>query len=86
VQLLVSPVGGQGFLLGRGNQQLDERVLSRVARNDLLIVCTSEKLGSLAGGPLWMDAQDPALVERFAGPRRVIVGRGHEAVVRVAVA
>lgn len=86
VQLVVSPVGGQGFLFGRGNQQLDERVLARIAAEDLLIVCTPEKLGALAGGPLWMDVEDPALLERFAGARRVIIGRGHEAVVRVAIA
>ncbi|MFA5606645.1 MAG: NAD(+)/NADH kinase [Leucobacter sp.] len=86
VQLVVSPVGGQGFLLGRGNQQIDERVLARVDADDLLIVCTSAKLGDLAGGPFWIDAQDPSLIERFAGPRRVIVGRHHEAVVRVSIA
>ena len=86
VQLVVSPVGGQGFLFGRGNQQLDERVLARIAAEDLLIVCTPEKLGALAGGPLWMDVEDPALLERFAGARRVVIGRGHEAVVRVAIA
>lgn len=86
VQLVVSPVGGQGFLLGRGNQQLDGRVLARVASDDLLIVCTAEKLGALAGGPFWVDVEDPALARHLAGPRRVIVGRNHEAVVRVAVA
>ena len=86
VQLVVSPVGGQGFLLGRGNQQIDERVLSRVETDDLLIVCTPAKLAELAGGPMWIDAQDPASIERFAGPRRVIIGRHHEAVVRVALA
>lgn len=86
VQLVVSPVGGQGFILGRGNQQIDARVLARVNADDLIIVCTSAKLGDLSGGPLWIDAQDMVLSERFSGPRRVIVGRHHEAVVRVMTA
>lgn len=83
IQLIVSPVGGQGFLLGRGNQQIDDEILSRLRPEDLIVICSPEKLGALGGGPLWIDAQDPAIAERFSGLRRVVTGLGHEAVVRV---
>lgn len=83
LQAVVSPIGGQGFLLGRGNQQLDETLLARLSDEQLIVVCTPEKLGSLAGGPFWIDTQDPELSRSLSGPRRVIIGRRQEAVVHL---
>lgn len=83
LQAVIAPIGGQGFLLGRGNQQLDETLLARLSRDQLIVVCTPEKLGSLAGGPFWIDTPDPELSRSLAGPRRVIIGRRQEAVVQL---
>ena len=83
LQAVISPIGGQGFLLGRGNQQLDETLLARLSGEQLIVVCTPEKLGSLAGGPFWIDTPDPELSRSLSGPRRVIIGRRQEAVVHL---
>jgi predicted polyphosphate/ATP-dependent NAD kinase len=44
VRLVVSPIGAQGFVLGRGNQQLSPAVLRRIGRDAIVVVATPAKL------------------------------------------
>lgn len=83
VVAIVSPTGGQGFLLGRGNQQISARVLAAVGLERLLIAATPAKLAALAGRPLFVDTGDDAIDAALGGYRRVITGLGSEAVVAV---
>lgn len=85
-QVVVSPVGGQGFLLGRGNQQIDAGVLGRLERDDLLVVATPAKLGELGGGPLYADLPVGAIGARLLGPHRVITGRVDTAMIQLLAA
>jgi predicted polyphosphate/ATP-dependent NAD kinase len=78
-RLLVSPVGGQGIVLGRGNQQLNG-VLDRLRREDLIVVSSPDKLAALGGRPLVVDAPTPALNTKFAGAHRILTGATDEAV------
>ncbi|WP_309064625.1 ATP-NAD kinase family protein [Microbacterium sp.] len=78
-QVLLSPIGGQGVLLGRGNQQIDESLLQHLHREDLLVVSSPRKLASFAGRGLLIDAPTAALNERFRGRVRVITGYRQEA-------
>lgn len=73
-QAIVTVIGGQGFLLGRGNQQLSARVIAALGADPLLVVATEQKLIDLAGRPLLVDTGDPALDERLAGHVTVITG------------
>ena len=82
--IVVTPIGGQGHFLGRGNQQIGARVVRAVGLDRLLVAATPEKLASLGGGTLHVDTGDPALDSALAGWRRVITGFGNEAVCRVA--
>jgi predicted polyphosphate/ATP-dependent NAD kinase len=82
---VLSPTGGQGFLLGRGNQQLSPAVVRAIGVDRLIVVATATKLAALGTNPLYVDSGDAALDAALAGHRRVITGRGREAVVRVAV-
>ena len=82
--IVVTPIGGQGHFLGRGNQQIGARVVSAVGLDRLLVAATPEKLASLRDGTLHVDTGDPALDRALAGWRRVITGRGNETVCRVA--
>ncbi len=82
--VVVTPIGGQGHFLGRGNQQIGARVLKAVGLDSLLVAATPEKLASLPGGTLHVDTGDPALDEALTGWRRVITGGGAETVCRVA--
>ncbi len=45
--LLMTPIGGQGFVLGRGNQQICCPVLKKVPLDHLIIVSTPEKIADL---------------------------------------
>ncbi len=78
--VVVTPIGGQGFLLGRGNQQLSAAVLRLAGPDALRIVCTERKLAALAGAPLRVDTGDPALDAALSGYRRVVTGPGFEVV------
>ena len=83
--IVVTPIGGQGHFLGRGNQQIGARVVRAVGLDRLLVAATPEKLASLGDGTLHVDTGDPDLDRALAGWRRVITGFGNEAVCRVAV-
>lgn len=82
--IVVTPIGGQGHFLGRGNQQIGPRVVRAVGLERLLVAATPEKLASLGGNTLHVDSGDSALDRALAGWRRVITGFGSEAVCRVA--
>ena len=82
--IVVTPIGGQGHFLGRGNQQIGARVVRAVGLDRLLVAATPQKLASLRESTLHVDSGDPALDRALAGWRRVITGRGSEAVCRVA--
>ena len=56
--IVVTPVGGQGFLFGRGNQQISSRVLALAGRDRILPVATASKLAALGGRPLRVDTGD----------------------------
>jgi len=74
VLLVITAIGGQGHVTGRGNQQLTPWVLRRVGRDRLRIIATKTKLKTLAGRPLAMDSGDPALDKEWSGYIPVITG------------
>jgi NAD+ kinase len=76
--VVVSPVGGQGFVLGRGNQQVSPAVLRR---SELVVVASRAKLGDV--GALRVDTGAPDLDEQLRGWRRVRVGRFETRLVEV---
>lgn len=72
--LVMSFTRGQGFLLGRGNQQLSPAVLRRIGRDRLWVVGTRTKLLSLEGRPMRIDTDDPVLDREWSGLVEVITG------------
>jgi predicted polyphosphate/ATP-dependent NAD kinase len=82
--LILAPVGGQGFLLGRGNQQISPEVIRRVEKACLLVACPAPKLAALRGRPLLVDTGDPEVDALLAGYLEVITGYRETAVYRVA--
>lgn len=68
--VVVSPLGGQGFILGRGNQQVSPAVLRR---SGLEVVATRDKLRGLDA--LHVDTGDASLDDELRGWTRVRVGR-----------
>ncbi|MGW3655092.1 ATP-NAD kinase family protein [Streptomyces sp. NPDC005151] len=83
--IALSPIGGQGFLLGRGNQQISPRVLRAAGgRDHLLVLCTEQKLAALGGRPLLLDTGDDALDAELSGHLPVITGRRRTSLYRLA--
>jgi predicted polyphosphate/ATP-dependent NAD kinase len=82
--IVVTPVGGQGFLFGRGNQQLSARVLREVDPERIVIAATEAKIARLGGAPLRVDTGDPGLDASLAGYARIVVGYNREIVYPVA--
>ena len=83
-RLVVSPIGAQGFLFGRGNQQLSPRVLAHLGKERIHVVSTPHKLRETP--KLLLDTGDPALDEALAGFYKITVGFETSRVTRVEVA
>jgi predicted polyphosphate/ATP-dependent NAD kinase len=62
-QIIVTPIGGQGFIFGRGNQQISSKVIRQVGLDNIVVVATTSKLRSLKS--LRVDTGDPALDDAF---------------------
>ncbi|UAW97169.1 ATP-NAD kinase family protein [Halopseudomonas nanhaiensis] len=77
-RILVSAIGGQGHILGRGNQQISPRIVRAVGLDNLLVVATKTKLRTLAGRPFLLDSGDPQLDQDLTGLRRVLSGYREE--------
>lgn len=83
-RLILSATGGQGILLGRGNQQITPRLLQAVGRDGLIIVATHEKLKALEGRPLLMDIPGENLAQAFTGFIEVVTGYRNRVLYRLA--
>ncbi len=74
VKIIITPIGGQGHLLGRGNHQLTPSVIRQVGRDNLVVIATKTKITALNGRPLLVDSNDPALDKALAGYIPVTTG------------
>ncbi len=81
--IVITPIGGQGFLFGRGNQPISPEVIRVVGRESIIVLATPGKVAELAGRPLLVDTGDETLDRELAGHIRVISGRGERAIVRI---
>lgn len=71
-KIIVSPIGAQGFILGRGSQQISSAVLRRAGPESLIIVATPHKLAELSH--LLVDTGDQEMDSALAGRRQVVAG------------
>lgn len=74
ILLLLSPMGGQGFLIGRGNLQLSPEVLREIGIDNILGVATPSKLIGLSN--VKIDTGDSALDEMFQEKRFIKILQG----------
>jgi predicted polyphosphate/ATP-dependent NAD kinase len=70
-QIIVSPIGNQGFIFGRGNQQISSRVLAKLERERVLVISTRGKLNGIDA--LRVDTGDPLLDRELRGSAKVLV-------------
>lgn len=74
VKIVITVIGGQGHIIGRGNQQLTPDILRKVGKHNILIIATNEKIRALGRRPLLVDSNDPELDQMFTGYMPVITG------------
>ena len=85
-RIVVSIVGGQGYLFGRGNQQLSSRVIRAIGTDNIVVVSTQDKLTAIPGQQLLVDTGDEDLDRNLAGYRQVVVGNARTTMMPVKIA
>ncbi len=81
--LILPVIGGQGHLIGRGNQQLSPKVLSQIEKSNIWVVATKNKLEKLNGHALIVDSGNEALDQKWQGVIPVVTGFRDEVLVRI---
>ncbi|MEM3536421.1 MAG: ATP-NAD kinase family protein [Candidatus Bathyarchaeia archaeon] len=70
--IILSPIGNQGILLGRGNQQISPEIIKRVGKQRIIVAATKGKLQSIQGNVLRVDTGDADADKMLKGYIRVI--------------
>ena len=80
-KLILTPTGGQGYLLGRGNQQISPAVLKCIGKENIMILATDGKLVQQGGRPLLLFTGDRETDVRLSGYFKVKTGYHSEVMV-----
>jgi predicted polyphosphate/ATP-dependent NAD kinase len=73
-KLVLTLIGGQGHIIGRGNQQLSADFLRQLGKDNILLVATKSKLQNLSGPPLIVDSGDVTTDQQLSGLISIITG------------
>lgn len=73
-KLVITLIGGQGHIIGRGNQQLSVPLLQRLGKDNTWVIATKTKLNALEHRPLIVDSGDEATNQLFSGLIPVVTG------------
>ena len=82
-RLIVTIIGGQGHLFGRGNQQISPQVIKLLGMKNIDIISTTEKIHSLNGMPMRVDTGDEKLNQSLYGMTSVITGYDEKILYRI---
>lgn len=83
-RLVITVIGGQGHIIGRGNQQLSPELLKRLGKENVIVVATKTKLRELDGRPLIVDSGDTDVNKQLSGVIPVRTGYHDSVLYRVA--
>ncbi|MGQ9530311.1 MAG: ATP-NAD kinase family protein [Candidatus Bathycorpusculaceae bacterium] len=70
--IILSPIGHQGILLGRGNQQISPEIIKRIGKQRIIVVATKSKLQNIYGNVLRVDTGDAEADAMLKGYIKVI--------------
>ncbi len=77
-KIIITPIGSQGFIFGRGNQQFSAKVLKKVGKENIIIIATPRKIRELK--KLRIDLEG---AEEFKGYYKVLVQYGKYKLMKV---
>ena len=84
VKLVITLIGGQGHIFGRGNQQLSPRIIRAIGKDNIIIIATKTKLNALENRPLIADTGDSTLDMELSGYLPVTTGYNDQVLYPVA--
>jgi predicted polyphosphate/ATP-dependent NAD kinase len=82
-RIVLTIIGGQGHLFGRGNQQFSPAVIRAVGKENIIIIATPEKIHALNGRPIRVDTGDNILDRELYGMAKVITGYDEQTLYRI---
>ncbi|MFO8018212.1 MAG: ATP-NAD kinase family protein [Promethearchaeia archaeon] len=80
-KIVISPIGGQGFIFGRGNKQFTPEVINKVGKANILVISTEDKLTGLEC--LRVDTGDEEVDKMLRGFMKVIIGKNQKLMMEV---
>ena len=81
--LMLTVIGGQGHIFGRGNQQLSPKIIRMIPIENILVLATQGKISEMMGRSLLVDTGDNILDEELRGYKKVITGFGRFVMAKV---
>jgi predicted polyphosphate/ATP-dependent NAD kinase len=81
--IVVTIIGGQGYIFGRGNQQISPKVIRKVGLDNLIVISTRNKVLALGHNPLLVDTGDEELDRALCGYIRVVTGYLEQRIMKV---
>lgn len=82
-KLVITVIGGQGYIFGRGNQQLSGEVIKTIGKENIRVIATKSKLMSLGGKPLLVDTGNDEVNQMFSGHFKVLTNYDMESIMQV---
>ncbi|MFX1374210.1 MAG: ATP-NAD kinase family protein [Promethearchaeota archaeon] len=81
VKIIISPIGGQGFIFGRGNKPFTPKILKLIGTQNIIIIATREKMRDI--NCLNVDTGDIEVDNMFTGLVKVVIGYREELVIQI---
>lgn len=82
-KIIITPIGGQGYIFGRGNHQISARIIHAVGKENILVAATPQKLQSIQNGVLRVDTRDSDIDNQLIGYIKVITDRDEMKMVKI---
>ncbi len=80
-KIIVTPIGGNGFIFGRGSKQFTPKILQQVGRDNIIIIGTADKIRQL--DCLRVDTGNFEVDQILSGHMKVIIGENEEMIMQV---